>query len=58
MVPNHIDLTENNVHVDLDTGKITGVCDWGDTEISPFWDVTPQTRDYAWDEEGIWLGLS
>jgi hypothetical protein len=36
MVPNHIDLLENNIHVDLSTGRIMGICDWRDTEISPF----------------------
>ncbi|KAF8191322.1 hypothetical protein BJ912DRAFT_1022028 [Pholiota molesta] len=36
LVPNHIDLLENNIHVDRDTGKLTGICDWAGTEISPF----------------------
>jgi len=36
MVPNHIDLLENNIHVDPNTGKLTGICDWKDTKISPF----------------------
>lgn len=34
--PNHIDLLENNIHVDTKTGNITGVYDWRGTEISPF----------------------
>ncbi|KAK7686443.1 hypothetical protein QCA50_010667 [Cerrena zonata] len=36
LVPNHTDLLENNIHVDPDTGRITGICDWKDAEISPF----------------------
>ncbi|CUA78004.1 Pc22g21300 [Rhizoctonia solani] len=36
MVPNHIDLLENNIHVDTLTGHITGICDWKDAVISPF----------------------
>lgn len=36
MVPNHTDLLENNIHVDLETGRITGICDWGDATVSPF----------------------
>lgn len=36
LVPNHIDLLENNIHVDPSTGKLTGICDWASTEISPF----------------------
>ncbi|KAK3303083.1 uncharacterized protein B0T15DRAFT_486588 [Chaetomium strumarium] len=36
LVPNHIDLLENNIHVDPSTGKLTGVCDWAGTEVSPF----------------------
>ncbi|KAM0525684.1 hypothetical protein ACHAPE_000395 [Trichoderma viride] len=36
LVPNHIDLLENNIHVDRSTGQIMGICDWKDTEISPF----------------------
>ncbi|KAG9218292.1 hypothetical protein CCMSSC00406_0009896 [Pleurotus cornucopiae] len=36
MVPNHIDLLENNLHVDPGTGRLVGVCDWRDVEISPF----------------------
>ncbi|KAK2746848.1 hypothetical protein FQN57_002890 [Myotisia sp. PD_48] len=37
MVPNHIDLLENNIHVDPKTGRLTGICDWRDTIITPFW---------------------
>ncbi|ATY58629.1 hypothetical protein A9K55_002373 [Cordyceps militaris] len=36
MVPNHTDLLENNIHVDPVTGKLKGICDWRDVEISPF----------------------
>ena len=36
MVPNHTDLLENNLHVDPGTGRLVGVCDWKDAEISPF----------------------
>ncbi|KXJ89677.1 hypothetical protein Micbo1qcDRAFT_164982 [Microdochium bolleyi] len=36
MVPNHTDLLENNIHVDPATGKIAGICDWRDAEVSPF----------------------
>ncbi|GAB1311741.1 hypothetical protein MFIFM68171_01951 [Madurella fahalii] len=36
LVPNHIDLLENNIHVDQSTGKLTGICDWAGTEIGQF----------------------
>jgi Phosphotransferase enzyme family len=36
LVPNHIDLLENNIHVSTETGRMTGICDWKDTVISPF----------------------
>jgi hypothetical protein len=36
LVPNHIDLLENNIHVDPSTGRLAGICDWAGTEISPF----------------------
>lgn len=36
LVPNHTDLLENNIHVDKETGRITGICDWKDTVIGPF----------------------
>lgn len=36
LVPNHIDLLENNIHVNRSTGQIMGICDWKDSEISPF----------------------
>ncbi|KAI1180364.1 hypothetical protein F4777DRAFT_529966 [Nemania sp. FL0916] len=36
MVPNHTDLLENNIHVDPDTGRLVGICDWRDAEVSPF----------------------
>ncbi|KZT36565.1 hypothetical protein SISSUDRAFT_1114570 [Sistotremastrum suecicum HHB10207 ss-3] len=36
LVPNHIDLLQNNIHVSKETGHITGICDWRDAVISPF----------------------
>ncbi|EIN12676.1 hypothetical protein PUNSTDRAFT_130929 [Punctularia strigosozonata HHB-11173 SS5] len=36
LVPNHTDLLENNIHVSTQTGRLTGICDWKDTVISPF----------------------
>lgn len=36
LVPNHTDLFENNIHVDKATGRITGICDWREAEVSPF----------------------
>ncbi|XWX00761.1 hypothetical protein V2A60_008782 [Cordyceps javanica] len=36
LVPNHIDLLENNIHVDTATGRIMGICDWRGAEVSPF----------------------
>ncbi|KAI1104363.1 hypothetical protein F4804DRAFT_341877 [Jackrogersella minutella] len=36
LVPNHTNLGENNIHVDPDTGAITGICDWVDAEVSLF----------------------
>ncbi|TQV94869.1 protein kinase-like domain-containing protein [Cordyceps javanica] len=36
LVPNHVDLLENNIHVDTATGKIVGICDWRGAEVSPF----------------------
>ncbi|KAI0525417.1 hypothetical protein F5B22DRAFT_642434 [Xylaria bambusicola] len=35
-VPNHVELLENNIHVDPETGMVTGVCDWPEAEIGPF----------------------
>ncbi|KIH91346.1 hypothetical protein SPBR_01851 [Sporothrix brasiliensis 5110] len=35
-VPNHIDLLENNIHVDPTTGAVTGVCDWPGAAMGPF----------------------
>ncbi|KAH6630947.1 hypothetical protein B0J18DRAFT_448904 [Chaetomium sp. MPI-SDFR-AT-0129] len=35
-VPNHVDLLEKNIHVDVATGKIVGICDWRNAEVSPF----------------------
>ncbi|KAF5318641.1 hypothetical protein D9619_010731 [Psilocybe cf. subviscida] len=43
MVPNHTDLLENNIRVDPSSGRLVGICDWRDTEVSPFgmslWDL-------------------
>lgn len=36
LVPHHTDLLENNIHVDLETGRICGICDWKDTIVGPF----------------------
>ncbi|RPD77903.1 hypothetical protein L226DRAFT_611089 [Lentinus tigrinus ALCF2SS1-7] len=36
LVPNHIDLLENNIHADPQTGALTGVVDWAGTEVGPF----------------------
>lgn len=36
LVPNHTDLLENNIHVNAETGHLTGICDWRDTAIGPF----------------------
>lgn len=36
MVLNHDDLLEMNIHVDKDTGHITGIVDWADAKIAPF----------------------
>ena len=36
LVPNHIDLLENNIHVDPNTGKLAGIRDWAGAEVSPF----------------------
>lgn len=36
MVINHWDLLENNIHVDMQTGSITGIVDWRDAEMGPF----------------------
>lgn len=36
LVPHHTDLLENNIHVEKQTGRMTGVCDWKDTIIGPF----------------------
>lgn len=36
MVLNHDDLLEMNIHVDEDTGHITGIVDWADAKIAPF----------------------
>lgn len=35
LVPNHTDLLENNIHVDPNTGRLVGICDWKDTEVGP-----------------------
>ena len=36
MVPNHPHLLENNIYVDPDTGRLVGIFDWGNVEVSPF----------------------
>lgn len=36
LVPHHIDLLENNIHVDPQTGRICGICDWKDTTVGRF----------------------
>lgn len=36
LVPNHIDLLENNIHVERGMGTLKGICDWAEVEISPF----------------------
>ena len=36
MVLNHDDLLEMNIHVDEETGRITGIVDWADAIIAPF----------------------
>ncbi|KAK1656977.1 hypothetical protein BDP55DRAFT_568282 [Colletotrichum godetiae] len=36
MVINHDDLLEMNIHVDEETGQITGIVDWTDAKIAPF----------------------
>ncbi|KAJ5719049.1 Protein kinase-like protein [Penicillium malachiteum] len=36
MVLNHGDLLENNILVDRNTGKLTGIVDWRDAEVGPF----------------------
>jgi len=36
MVINHWDLLENNIHVDIQTGNLTGIVDWRDAKVGPF----------------------
>lgn len=36
MVINHWDLLENNIHVDVQTGHLTGIVDWRDAKVGPF----------------------
>ncbi|KAF2175644.1 hypothetical protein K469DRAFT_609951 [Zopfia rhizophila CBS 207.26] len=36
MVLNHDDLLEMNIHMDMGTGRITGIVDWADAKIAPF----------------------
>ncbi|KFH47905.1 hypothetical protein ACRE_011350 [Hapsidospora chrysogenum ATCC 11550] len=36
IVLNHDDLLEMNIHVDEETGRITGIVDWADAKIAPF----------------------
>lgn len=35
-VINHWDLLENNIHVDAQTGRLTGIVDWRDARVGPF----------------------
>lgn len=35
-VPNHVDLLENNIHVNQTTGLVTGICDWPEAVDGPF----------------------
>jgi Ser/Thr protein kinase RdoA (MazF antagonist) len=36
MAINHWDLLENNIHVDIQTGNLTGIVDWRDAKVGPF----------------------
>lgn len=36
MTLNHDDLLEMNIHVDEESGRITGIVDWTDAKIAPF----------------------
>ncbi|KAJ5992630.1 Protein kinase-like protein [Penicillium sp. IBT 35674x] len=36
MVINHWGLLENSIHVDIQTGHLTGIVDWRDAEVGPF----------------------
>lgn len=36
MVLDHDDLLEMNIHVDKETGCITGIVDWADSKVAPF----------------------
>lgn len=36
MVVQHDDLLENNIHIEEDSGRITGIVDWHDAMIAPF----------------------
>ncbi|KAI1475842.1 hypothetical protein F4774DRAFT_428645 [Daldinia eschscholtzii] len=36
MIVNHDDLFEMNIHVDEESGGITGIVDWADAKIAPF----------------------
>ncbi|KIH86874.1 hypothetical protein SPBR_08641 [Sporothrix brasiliensis 5110] len=36
LVPHHVDLLENNIHVDKITGRMLGICDWRGAEVGPF----------------------
>lgn len=36
MVLNHNDILEMNIHVDEETGHITGIADWADALVTPF----------------------
>lgn len=36
VVLNHGDLLEMNIHVDGESGRITGIVDWADAKVAPF----------------------
>jgi Ser/Thr protein kinase RdoA (MazF antagonist) len=36
LVPNHIDLQENNIHVDPRADNLTGVVDWAGAQVGAF----------------------
>ena len=59
LVPNHIDLLENNIHVDIATGKIVGICDWRGAEVSSFgMSLGGGGRDHAWGFDDEWKLLA
>ena len=36
----HDNLPENNIHVAEETGQVTGIVDWQNTMIAPYWRLT------------------